>query len=692
MNLFLKYPFVRLTIFLIVGITAGLYFQAKPLFAGGIFLGLCLLYVILVFFRNKFRIIYFKTISGAVAACTLVLFGIFLAAFKNERSDPAHFMHRQGRISHLEIVLTSCNKAKSGLKAEAVARRLRINGRWETASGRLLIYVSDTVRFGYGDRLIVKATPEPVPPPLNPDSFDYRAYLRNKNIFHRITLKDHNYERLDHSPPSLLIMLAQRASMSLNNLLRERIKGQEEFGIASALFLGIRDEIDPETAASYSAAGVTHVLAVSGMHVALIFQLLIFATCFISLLNRRKPLLYALLLLFIWFYALITGLSPSVLRAAVMFSFILVGKAFAKPQNIYNTLAASAFLLLCIDPFLLADVGFQLSYLAVLGIVYIVPKISNPANKMASLVAASVAAQIATAPLGMYYFHQFPVYFLPANLVIIPLSTVAMYSGIAMFCFSFFSPLASAFGFITEKCLWLMNLCTDFIGKLPCAVLNDIDFTNFEVFGTYTVLVFTAAFLYYKRLHFLGATALGVVILGAFQLYRDYGRDEQRLLAIYRTVGTPHVSIFEGRKSFIISKNITSDTDAAFVFNIRGHCIRLGIRHRAFLTPEEATREGLCRDLGYGYLFVRNGDKILWICRPLPKNIYFTQKTSVDYILVSNNAVKDLRKLRYGFDWRILITDASNYKNTVLRLREQNLEQKKTFHDVSTQGAFIKDL
>lgn len=689
---FLKYPFVRFTIFLIVGIVFGLYFQIEPFFTGCIFFILCITYFVLVLFKQKIKILYFNTIIGIVGASVLILFGSILLYFKNDLNNSEHFMYRKGRITHTEIVLISFHKAKKGWKAEALTQRVRINGNWERATGKLLVYISDTVQFEYGDKLVVKATPEPIPPPLNPNAYDYRAYLCHKNIFHRIVLKDHNYERSDCSPPSLPIMLAQRASAFLSSLLRKNIKGQKEFGIASALFLGIREEIDPETSTSYAAAGVTHILAVSGMHVALIFQLLIFATSFISFLNRRKTLLYALLLLFIWFYALITGLSPSVLRAAVMFSFILVGKAFDKEQNIYNTLAASAFLLLCIDPLLLTDVGFQLSYLAVLGIVYIVPKISNPSNKVASLVAASIAAQIATFPLSMYYFHQFPVYFLPANLVIIPLGTVAMYSGIAMFCFSFFPPLASVFGFITEKCLWLMNLSTDFIGRLPYAVLKDIDFLSFEAFGMYAIFLLIAAFFHYKKLSLFGIAVVGVVVLSIFQLSKDSERGKQKLLVIYRTSDTPHLGFFEGSKGVLVSESITSDTGAAFNFNIKGHFIHRGIRQKTFLIPQEATHQGICTNLGYGCLFVKSGKKILWVFSPLPKNIFFTQRTFVDYVIVSNNALKDTGKLRYGFEYRILIADASNYRNIIRRLKEQSFKNHESFYDISTQGAFIKNL
>src|SRR5690606_38882227 len=206
---------------------------------------------------------------------------------------------------------------------------------------------------------------------------------------------------------------------------------------ASTLILGYRAELSRELVEAYSDTGTMHVLSVSGMHVGIIFLVL---SLLLRSMDRRQSLRLfraTLTILIIWFYAMITGFSAPASRAAFMLSFVVLGKALLKHQNTYNLIAISAFFLLLYNPFYLVDAGFQLSYLAVLGLVYFQPllrmifprgnKITDPVWNYCAL---SMGAQLTTFPVSIYYFHQFPMYFLLSNLFIVFPVAIIMYAGI----------------------------------------------------------------------------------------------------------------------------------------------------------------------------------------------------------------------------------------------------------------------
>ncbi|HEX8349666.1 MAG TPA: ComEC/Rec2 family competence protein, partial [Hymenobacter sp.] len=260
----------------------------------------------------------------------------------------------------------------------------------------------------------------------------------------------------------------------------------------------------------------------------------------------------------IWTYAFLTGLSASVLRAAVMFSFIIVARATGRQSTMYNTLAVAAFCLLCYDPYLLVDVGFQLSFLAVLSIVYLQPRIAGwlevqdyflakqrpwqprsvqrlwqvtgwLLDNVWQATALSLAAQVATFPLGLFYFHQFPLSFLASNLVAVPISSGAVYVGLALLSLkgmvAFIGLFAPAFAavldegprfvaWVFEHMIWLFNEYIFWIGRsMPGALISGIHITTPQawlIFGVIlTLLVFFAA----RHLVWLG---LACVLLGTF--------------------------------------------------------------------------------------------------------------------------------------------------------------------------------
>src|SRR5690606_30371161 len=226
----------------------------------------------------------------------------------------------------------------------------------------------------YGDLLVIKGAPQRPDPPANPAEFDYARYLEQRNIFHQHFVRE-GVMRMGAEPSNGVLALAYKLRARAEAVLRTYVPGERAQGIARALVLGVTDGLDNELREAYAGVGVMHILAVSGLHVGVIYFVLASLLRPLNRLPKGNWAVAVISIFVLWLYAFITGLSPSVLRAVTMFSFLTLAKPWRRGTNVYNTLAVSAFVMLLADPWLVCSVGFQLSYLAVLGIVYFYPRL-----------------------------------------------------------------------------------------------------------------------------------------------------------------------------------------------------------------------------------------------------------------------------------------------------------------------------
>lgn len=354
-------------------------------------------------------------------------------------------------------------------------------------SGMLMVAIRlDTskkhFKLSYGNTLIIPARFTEIPGPANPSEFDSKAWLATQNIYHRTFLKQQeilkpgNNSGHSHSSGNPIIAFALKLRTAQVAKYRNYIQNDEAVSLAATLILGDRAELSRETLDIYSKTGTIHALSVSGMHVGLIYMLLNHLLAFLNHHKKLKAFKLVFLLVMIWFYALFTGFSPSVLRSVIMLSVFMMAKSFARPANSYNIIAFTAFAILLYHPFLIWDVGFQLSFLAVIGLIYLQPKIQHRwyienkwLNKLWGTIAMSLAAQLFTFPSSIYYFHQFPLYFLISNLFITIPIALLMYLGIIV--------LLPGFGFLAPIFKWLIHFTNDgleWISKLPFSSLSAI--------------------------------------------------------------------------------------------------------------------------------------------------------------------------------------------------------------------------
>jgi competence protein ComEC len=331
--------------------------------------------------------------------------------------------------------------------------------------------------------------------------------------------------------------------------------------------LGYRDYVNDDVTQAYAGSGVLHVLSVSGLHVAVLYFVLSMMLGWMDR-NRRLEIAKGIFIIMIMFvYAGLTGLSPPVLRSVWMFTLITIARVMDRDVSMYNVLGVSCLLLLLWDPYYIADVGFQLSYIAVAGIVYLYPLLSGlisdtdiaktkirwvdvPLNWLTrwtwGLICVSIAAQIATFPIDVFYFHTFPNYFLPANLLAIPLSNFVLIAGMALFAVSWSEWLSAQVGWLFDHLLIVLNKVVFMIDGLPFAYdRKGVMLTAFETVMLYIVIMMICWYIADRRARVLIATlCLMLVLCSAFAIH-DMRRERKRELVVYHISGKKAIAVID---------------------------------------------------------------------------------------------------------------------------------------------------
>lgn len=374
-----------------------------------------------------------------------------------------------------------------------------------TPSADLLLYIkkdSDALIPSFGDRIAFRKKPERIKNFIEGSSFDYQRYCALKNIHYQVFIN-----------PSEIICLNRNKTNSINEflfatqdwivaILQRYIQGRKECGLAEALLIGYKNDLDRSLIQSYSNTGVVHVVAISGLHLGLIYAILnMLCKPF-----KRKMLRPAIVLTGLWLFSLLAGSSPSVLRSAVMFTSIIVGEAVTRKSSVINNLSVSAFLLLCYDPYWLWDLGFVLSYSALLSIVLFMKPLYHTyisSNRIIDSVwklnAVTVSAQILTLPVLLYSFGQFPNLFIVTNFLAIPLSGIILIGEIVLCASYFIEPIAMAVGYILTNLIKLMNAIVEYLDRLPYSTTANIHINMLQVVLLYVFIAFASQWTFAKH-------------------------------------------------------------------------------------------------------------------------------------------------------------------------------------------------
>lgn len=487
-------PFLRLVVFWILGILLYRYTaeinSVIPIILGlfsGVLLLLC-----------SFNFIWKKPSEAVYKVCVVGVLFTSLSWLNTKASSAEnaanHFEKVGGDYVIIELSQQPVQKKKS-LKAEGRVIRVLDTTSGVYASGRLLIYFLDSIdSLSLGDHILCKKSLiNEVGPPTNPGQFNLRQYLQHLGIGHQAFIRKGGFVIIKRSDGQEWISRCKQYLFSTLSFLQG-----DSRSIAEALILGDKSNLRSEIKTAFSDTGAMHILAVSGLHVGIIYLIVQQLLLLIFGKKRWQGLRLTLVLCALWFYAVITGLSPSVQRASFMFSMIALGSFIKRPNSILNNVLVSAFVLLLIHPMMLFRVGFQLSYAAVLGIIifhpYIdrwIPSENRIIRSIWSLTAVSVAAQIGTFPITLYYFNQFPIIFALTNLIAIPGAFLIVAGGLLL---QLLVPLG---GTLLTSYQWLMQSVIDaLVGGIHA--LNGLPFVSWKhliIEGWDVGLLFVAIFI-----------------------------------------------------------------------------------------------------------------------------------------------------------------------------------------------------
>lgn len=552
-------PFLRLTIALIIGIIIGNNFTASVQTGLAILVGIL---IFLIALNKKYKYSHSLLFGQAIQ-----FFFIFLGILVFQQFNKKPVLHDKGYFE--AVILETPQEKPNSYKSVVQVNAVIISDSVKPSNELIIAYFAkneNVKNIKAGDIILFENQPQIITNNNNPYEFDYKKYLERKRIYRQVYLPEANWIQSDKTSFSLRCQ-AEQIRERLLNLYRSQAIDETELEILSALTLGYKRDLDPETKRVFSASGASHVLAVSGLHVGIVFWLISILFGFLQKQKTGRILFVIISISLLWFYAFITGLSPSVMRASTMFTIFVAGQNLNRKANIYNSLAASAFLLLLINPNNLFDVGFQLSYAAVFGIVFLQPKLEKlivVKNKFIrffwSLITVSIAAQIATFPITTYYFGQFPTYFWITNTFVIPAVMILIPAGILLLFVSkvhFISGLlATILNYMIKATYFLLS----FIEQLPFAV--------FDVSVNQVQFVFTAAtillvFIYLKSYHFryVKIILFFILALSISTLLTNINRIRNTELIVYNTAKNPGIHLIHGKKNYIISEEKIKDEE-----------------------------------------------------------------------------------------------------------------------------------
>lgn len=512
-------------------------------------------------FRNRF-------LWGISIQLIFISVGFFITEIRDVSKNKYYFSN-YSNVSMYCAEISDAPEARNGrLRLFVKVKSVLQYGCWKKTDGNCYLYIADTdsLKVYAGDKILFKKAPDLILEPLNPGQFNFKNYCLFKRIHHQLFLRDGGWLIIKSIDKINVKAIAAQIRGKLLSAFRFSGIGGQEYAVLSALVLGYDDEIDNETLNAFSASGTLHVLSVSGMHVGIIYAAL---SSLLSFMGRKKSLQIVRLVILIftlWFYAVLTGFSPSVIRSAMMFTFILIGRSLSRSSTIFNSLALAA---LCIfiffDSLMLFEPGLQLSFLAVGGIGYLYPHIYNLttirnvlADKVWALVAVSIAAQAATFPISIYYFHQFPNYFIPANILIIPLATAGIFGGIILLFLTPFPIVYLYAGYLVQKIIFLLNESAIIIEHMPGSVWRNISISFSEMIVIYFILLMVFLFLTQRSVKYLYNAQLFSILLITLFITHTIGVKANRSLIIFSGTKKFSFQAQYGFKTLLVYKSIDS--------------------------------------------------------------------------------------------------------------------------------------
>lgn len=511
-----SYPFIRILIPFCLGILTGYYCNLLS--------DLALLITAISIIPSIFivRLIYSNTAKGLLLS--ILLFTCGLLVIQCNLKMPY--------ITTTEKVDVCGQIVSTPIKKDKYTKFIV---RWDNKkynSPKLIVYIfkREKLKFSKGDLIHFKARLKKIEN-RKEQLFDYKHYMKRQYIQYAAFVSYNDFKKVENNKFSLTKFCSDIRIFIIKTFRDSGIK-EPELGLLNAMLLGEKTNIDMDIKKNYVAAGGVHFLAISGLHTGIVFILITFSLHNICRIPKSSITFLIMTLAMLWIYAIITGLAPSVLRASIILSLIIIGKHIKREVNLYNAIASAAFIILVFDPGALFSPGFQLSFAAYTSIIYLYPKFhklitckNKLINNLWKLTSVSLAAQIGTLPLCIYYFHHIYYYSLLTNLCISGLIPIVIYGGFLSFIVSL---LITGDTIISESLVFIIkvtNSIIDTIAHFPGAISVNINYSIVEIILTYSIIISSLIMIVYKKKNFIFIILISTLLYCSYNSYKIIAND-----------------------------------------------------------------------------------------------------------------------------------------------------------------------
>jgi competence protein ComEC len=661
----MKFPFVPIITSFIIGIYT--YFQALLSFEI-VLIGFVFSLILTFYCYQK------KQKSKFIIAISILFF--CFGIIKSFLTDPIHQNnHFTKNKSYFEKKTSFVLEIQQELKPSAkyfrfIALVKQINR--ENFTGKILFCVkkSNQNRLKIGNILIIYDQIKNIPTPKNKFQFDYQKFMFYKDVLAQCYTSNNNIK----------ILYYQKNIYSISNEIRIKIiKSFEKqhiskasLSIIKALLLGEKQDIDKDMYQSYSKSGAVHVLAISGLHIGIVLIFLLWILKPLKYLKKGNIIITILILLILWSFAFISGMSASVVRAVTMYSFVAVALFINRKTNIINTLWVSLFVILFIYPNFLFDVGFQLSYLAVFSIVYIQPffkKIHHSNNKIKQyfydILTVSLAAQLGVMPLSIYYFHQFPGLFFITNLLVIPLITVILFIGFLSIVLCFFIDIPFFIVKILDILVWIMNGIVTKIASFETFVLTNI-------YSTFSLTIISSFLIFY-----------------IFNYLKNKKQFKLKVVLITTIIGFINFYFYQIKSYYQHEQIVFFDFKELVIFDKKGFTLKCYLTNKLINNQDfdSYKREHFIDKITLSKIknFMIVGNQKILI---LDTNLSFSKPIYPDVLIIHNNPKINLERILVNVIPRKVIFSPKNYKNNIEFWTQIMIEKKIPFHNMYEKGFY----
>ncbi|MEM8926929.1 MAG: ComEC/Rec2 family competence protein [Bacteroidota bacterium] len=658
---------VKLTFCLILGIGISFHFEPRTSMV------VALLALSLVFLTWTWKTQKRSTfpLFGTVALLATVILGMLVTSFSLPKNLPNHYLNFPKAKSKLQLKVTQVLKPNSySYRYFAKVKTIDTS----MTSGLVLLYIakdSTAKELAVDDELLTYSLLDSVPPPLNPHQFDFKRYLRQQGVYGQLRLSGNQFVILKN-PLKTWVGIAANFRAGLIGKLQKQGFGSEQLGVIQALLLGQRNNISEATYTTYKNAGAVHILAVSGLHIGILLLLLQFLLQPLNQLPKGKTIKGITIVVLLWGYAFIAGLSPSIVRAVTMFSFLAYALHLNRPTNTFNILALSMFFILLVRPLFLFQVGFQMSYAAVFAIVWLYPKLQRfwypktwIIQKGWQLLSVSIAAQLGVLPISLFYFHQFPALFFVSNLIIVPFLGILLGLGLLVLGLTHFCILPKFLVTLYDGLIGKMNGIIAWVAQQETFLFSDIAFDEIQLVLGYVVIL--GLIVAISKLHFNSLAFLFIALVfysGYLVTISWLTRNEEQLWVFHQTKNSVLVHQ-KGAKLGVLAY----------------HPHQAEKEIRAYKTAQRILSETYDSLKNH---YALNTKKILVVDST---GIYGSIKNP-DYVLLTQSPKINLERFLDSVQPKKILADGSNYRSYINRWKQTCSKRKLYFHYTGEMGAY----